>query len=146
MKDQIMFHVLQVFFQSLLPSFCCDSLAGWLKGLLPFLPSDCSSSVILTLSCITAIFSTYSPSQTCRYCLPFADPQRMVFHLCGFCALSVGQAATMRPWLFAKVAAFLDFQQCIPYAVLVGNLRVGWLGFVLKVSLSLCIRWAGMLC
>lgn len=79
--------------------------------------------------------------------LCWQDPQGSVFHLRGFFVLSVGQATTkrLRPWLFTNVAAFLDFQRCIPYGLLVGNLGADWLVF-LKVLLSLCIRWAGMLC
>lgn len=140
------FHVLQGLSQSLQLSFCYDPLAE-------------GSAAIPTLQTALAqgysAFPVWQPSFH-RFTLPdpqvlsalcWQDPQGSVFHLHGFFVLSVGQAATkrLRPWLFTKVAAFLDFQQCIPYGLLVGNFGADWLVF-LKVLLSLCIRWAGMLC
>lgn len=104
-----------------------DHLTGWLLDLLPFPPSDdCCSSWKLNLFCITDIsLCIHPPRLAGSTCSLLTGPSKDDFHLCGFSALSVGQAAAMRLrlQLFTKEAAFLDFQQLVPHGLLEGNLR-----------------------
>ena len=77
--------------QSLLLSFCYDPLAGWLKDLLPFPPpDDCSSSGMLNLSHITAIFShVHLPRPAGTICPLLTGPSEDSFSplwlLCSVC-------------------------------------------------------------
>lgn len=137
-----MFH----FLQSLHSHFCflfgmTSLLSGWRVYCHSHSTATVLAQKLLSLSNIADIFSPAHPprpaSAIWQECLgTFFILVASLFSLYGRLGL----------WFLIKVTVFLGFQLYIPYALLVGDCRTNWLVFVLKLSLSLNIRWAGMLC